>query len=348
MSTGWMKPLAWAGITLGAGLALRAYLGQKRALDLNGQVVVITGGSRGLGLAMAREFARHGCRLALCARQAGLLETVQREFTESGTEIYTQQCDVSQRAQVEDFVSNVLERFGRIDILVNNAGIITVGPQKSTTLKDYEEAMNIMYWGMLNMVYAVLPHMRERRSGRIVNITSIGGKVSVPHLLSYSSAKFAAVGFSEGLRAELAQDGIWVTTVAPGLMRTGSHINVYTKGNKEAEFTWFALGATSPFTAMRAETAAQRIVNAARRGDAEIILSPQARLIAGFHGLFPGLTSDIFAFVDRLMPQAPANDTKERDVAYKHITPVAAFISKPGDTAIHKFHEDAKRDQGQL
>ncbi|GHO70752.1 ketoacyl reductase [Ktedonobacter sp. SOSP1-52] len=347
MSTKWSRNLAWAGIGLGASLALRTYIRRSLAQDLQGQVVVITGGSRGLGLAMAREFARQGCRLALCAREAKALEVVKEEFTQKGveiTEIYIQTCDVSKHDQVDLFVSQVLNHFGRIDILVNNAGVITVGPQKSTTIEDYAEAMDIMYWGMVNMTFAVLPHMRERASGRIVNITSIGGKVSVPHLLPYSAAKFAAVGFSEGMHAELAQDGITVTTVVPGLMRTGSHIHAYAKGDKEAEYAWFAMGATYPFISMQADRAARKIVDAARLGEAEVILSPQAKLLAGFHGLFPGLTSDILSVVNRLMPKAPDDDDKTRDAAHRHVTPVASFISKPGEVAIHKFNQESKQD----
>src|SRR5450759_4776995 len=114
----------------------------------------------------------------------------------------------------------------------------------------FELAMDVMYWGVLYPTLAVLPQMREHKRGRIVNITSIGGKVSIPHLLPYNSAKFAAVGLSEGLRAELAMDGVTVTTIVPGLMRTGSHINAYFKGKQEREYTWFALGASLPVISM--------------------------------------------------------------------------------------------------
>lgn len=344
MSEKWTRNLAWAGLGIGAGLALRTYIRRSQAQDLQGQVVIITGGSRGLGLAMAREFARQGCRLALCAREEKALDHVKEEFTAKGVEIYTQSCDVSQHDQVDIFVSQVLKHFGSIDILVNNAGVITVGPQKSTTIEDYTEAMDIMYWGTVNTTFSVLPHMRERASGRIVNITSIGGKVSIPHLLPYSAAKFAAVGFSEGMRAELAQDGITVTTVAPGLMRTGSHINAYTKGDKEAEYAWFAMGATYPFISMQADRAARKIVEATRLGEAEVILTPQARLLAAFHGLFPGLTSDILSTVNRLMPKAPPDNDKTRDAAHHHVTPTAALISKPGEAAIHKFNQESKQN----
>src|SRR5205823_4029010 len=134
-------------------------------------------------------------------------------------------CDVTHRREVTQFVRATRERFGRIDVLVNNAGTIEVGPMEVMTLDDYDRAMKTHFWGPLYMVLAVLPELRKRREGRIVNVSSIGGKISVPHLLPYCASKFALTGFSQGLRAELAKDGIVVTTVCPGLMRTGSPLN---------------------------------------------------------------------------------------------------------------------------
>jgi short-subunit dehydrogenase len=159
-----------------------------------------------------------------------------------------------------------------------------------------------MFWGGVYTTFEVLPQMRARRRGRIVNVTSIGGKVGVPHLAPYGAAKFAAVGFSEGLRAELARDGIVVTTVVPGLMRTGSHLNALFKGQHRQEFGWFSLGATLPVTAISAEGAARRIVSALAHGDSEVILSWQAQLLALAHGLFPGVTTDALSLVNRLLP----------------------------------------------
>ena len=194
------------------------------------------------------------------------------------------------------------EHFGAIDVLVNNAGVIQVGPMEVMTLEDYEQAMKTHFWGPLYTTLAVLPEMREREDGRIVNITSIGGKISVPHLLPYSASKFALVGFSEGLRAELKKDGIVVTTVCPGLMRTGSPRNATFKGQHRAEYAWFSISDSLPVSSMSAERAARQIVEACKRGDAEVVLSIQAKMAVLFHGLFPGLTADLLGFVNRLLP----------------------------------------------
>src|SRR5690606_4950492 len=145
-------------------------------------------------------------------------------------------CDVSDSAQVGKMLETIEAELGPVEVLVNNASIIQVGPLESQEIEDFERAMEINFWGTLHTTLAVLPEMRRRGAGRIVNITSIGGKVAIPHLLPYDCAKFAVVGFSEGLRAEVARHGISVTTVVPGLMRTGSPVNAFFKGDAEREF----------------------------------------------------------------------------------------------------------------
>jgi NAD(P)-dependent dehydrogenase (short-subunit alcohol dehydrogenase family) len=285
----------------GAWLAWRAYR-TYFGYDLHNKVVLITGGSRGLGLVLAREAARQGARVAICARDAEELARARADLRGRDAPMFAIPCDVTDRDQVEEMVRAVERHFGRIDVLINNAGVIEVGPVETMTLDDFEEAMATHYWGPLYATLAVLPGMRQRRRGRIVNISSIGGKIAVPHLVPYDASKFALVGLSEGLRAELARDGIVVTTVCPGLMRTGSPRNAYFKGQHRAEYTWFSLGDALPILSTSAESAARQILAACKRGDAEIILTFPSKAAAAFHGLFPGLTADILGLVNRFLP----------------------------------------------
>lgn len=302
-------------ILLAAGvvLAAREVWARSHEADLGGQVALITGGSRGLGLALAREFADKGCRLALCARDPEELARAKEDLTGRGAQVFTAVCDLRKQDQVDAMVRQVTAHYGQIDLLVNNAGIIEVGPVENQQITDFEDALQTDFWGVLYPIMAVLPQMRARKSGRIVNITSIGGKVNVPHLLPYACAKFATTGLSEGLRAELARDEIVVTTIVPGLLRTGSFLNALFKGDQTGEYAWFSVGDSLPGLSMSAEQAARQIVQATRRGEAERILGLPANLAARFQGLFPGLTSDLSALVNRVLPSpngADGNQTK--------------------------------------
>ena len=330
---------ASAGILAAAGVTLAAAAVWKKLAmaDMFGKVVLITGGSRGLGFAIAQEFAALGSRLVICARDAEELQRAETELRRAGADVLTVVCDVSQQDEVQNLVRRATERFGPIDVLVNNAGIISVGPIESQTIDDFREALDVMFWGQVHTVLAVLPEMQRRQRGWIANITSIGGKISVPHLLPYSCAKFAAVGLSEGLSAELAKDGIHVTTVAPGLMRTGSHLNAYFKGDHRAEFAWFSIGAANPLFSIGAHRAARSIVRAIRRGQAELILSVPAKIAVAAHGLFPGTTTRVLGLSNRIIP-GTGDTGKERFRGSESESAVSrSVLTKPGRRAAGEF-----------
>ncbi|HYO57792.1 SDR family oxidoreductase [Archangium sp.] len=291
---------------MGAVLGLRALFREK--VSFEGRTVLLTGGSRGLGLVMARQFLDEGARVILSAREEVELTRARDELKGNGGEVLAIPCDVSDRVRVEAMVAQVHERFGVVDVLVNNAGTIQVGPLESMTEEDFDEAMDVHFWGPLYTTLAVLPEMKRRGWGRIVNISSIGGRVSIPHLLPYSASKFALVGLSDGLRAELAQDGILVTTVCPSLMRTGSPPNAFFKGNHEAEYAWFVLGDSLPGMSMNAERAARKILEACRRGDAEAVVGLPAKVAVWARTLAPNLTAAVLAHVNRMMPQDSSTD----------------------------------------
>jgi NAD(P)-dependent dehydrogenase (short-subunit alcohol dehydrogenase family) len=300
-----------AGTALALGLATREALAQRREATLRGNVALVTGGSRGLGLAISRELAQQGCRLAICARDEAELAAARTDLQQRGAEVLAIPCDVADQAQVTAMIDEVTRHYGQIDILVNNAGIIVVAPLETLTQADLERVMAVNFWGVVNPTFAVLPQMRTRRSGRIVNITSIGGKLTMPHMMSYTCAKFAAVGFSHGLRAEVAADGITVTTVVPGLMRTGSFLHAEMGGDQEGEYRWFSVASSAPYpVTIGADRAARIIVRAARRGQAECTFPISALAAARFAGLLPGITASALELVDRLLPEASGYESQ--------------------------------------
>ena len=333
--------VAGVGVAYAGWSALARQARKLRGADLSGQVVLITGGSRGLGLQLAREFAAHGCRIAICARSSEQLEAARADLRRRGAEPLIVVCDLTDREQAEALVGKVTDHFGRVDILVNNAGSIRVGPLDSMRLEDFESAMAIMFWSNVYTSMAVLPQMRARRGGRIVNVTSIGGKVSIPHLLPYSCAKFAAVAFSEGLRTEVAKENIKVTTIVPGLMRTGSHLNAEFKGNHGREFLWFSLGAASPLASISAERAARDIVQATRWGLSERILSAPANLLARLHGALPELTIPILSLVNQyLLPSGSDPEVKKGREAEKQMdSRLLRIVNTLGGTAARDLNE---------
>ena len=307
--------------------------------DLRGKTVLITGSSRGLGLALAEEFARHGCKLVLCARNADELERAGLQVQALGAPVVTVVCDVSRPEDVDRLADSAQQAFGQIDILVNNAGIISVGPLLSQQVEDFRQAMDVMFWGTVHPTLAVLPQMIARGTGRIVNITSIGGKVSVPHLLPYGCAKFAAVGFSQGLHAELKRFGVHVLTVVPGLMRSGSHLNAQFKGKHEEEYRWFALSGTNPLFSISVERAARQIVDATRRNRAELIVSWQAKLLATIHGVAPGLTAEAMAAVNRVLPDASNGSHEKRSGKESETALTRSPLTALGRKAARRFNE---------
>lgn len=289
-----------AGIA--SGIAATLLFRQRNPINLRGRTALVTGGSRGLGLLIAHELLRRGAKVAIAARDADELARAEDHLRVDGGEVLSIAADLTMREEAESAVSKAEQQFGPVDVLVNNAGTISVGPMETMTIDDYRSSINTHFWGPYFTTMAVLPQMQRRRFGRIVNISSIGGKISVPHLVPYSVGKFALTGFSEGLRSELLKDRVYVTTVCPGLMRTGSPRNALFKGDNEAEYAWFSISDALPGLSMNANRAARQVVDACARGDAELILTFPAKLATLIHGMFPDVVVDVLGVLNRFLP----------------------------------------------
>jgi short-subunit dehydrogenase len=355
-----LSTVGWSSAFLGgAALALgvvRRRRESNAARLLKGKVVLITGGSRGLGYAIAQQLASLGARLVLVSRHADELRRAKDHLLETGgisaKDVMVLPCDVSVAGEIQEVVTAATTYFGQIDIVVNNAGIILVGPVESQTLGSFQEAMNINFFGALHTTLAVLPKMLARGNGVIVNIASIGGKVAFPHLLPYVASKFALVGWSQGLHAELAGKGIDVITVAPGIMRTGSHIQARYAGKQEKEYRWFASAASFPGTATNAKSAARKVVRALLSRPAEISIGLQAIAAARFANLAPELTATLLSIANKLLPDPPAKYSpnghaedvfwgKDQSVKGKaHRGSLPRILERAGAAAIEEYNQE--------
>jgi short-subunit dehydrogenase len=245
-------------------------------MRLDGKVVLITGASEGIGAACAREFAAAGARISLTARSAeGLLRA-------GGPAALTNPGNLTDEAVRRQVVDRTIERYGAIDVLVNNAGIGIYGASWSDSFQDVRELMELNFFALLGMIQLVAPHMRSRKSGMIVNVGSIAGKIPLPWMTAYSASKYAVTGLTEGLRMELRGDGVKTMLVCPGYVTT--------------RFQQHARTGQAPESVVRARRQAitpAECARAIRRGverDARTVLAPKAGwLLVAAARLFPRL-----------------------------------------------------------
>ncbi|MFI6350345.1 SDR family NAD(P)-dependent oxidoreductase [Streptomyces sp. NPDC050560] len=314
---------------------------------LQGLTSVVTGGSRGLGLLMADRLAARGSTVTLAARDPDELDRAADLLRARGRHgIRTAVCDVADRAAVRDMMRTAAHGRGGIDTVLACAGIIQVAPVRDIGAAEFERAMDGIFRGALHTSLEALPYLRESPAGgRLGLIGSVGGIVAPPHLLPYACAKSAVGALAEGLHAELAKDGVSVTAVHPGLMRTGSHLQAEFGGDAGREFGWFSALAGAPLVSMDAARAAERIVAAVERRRTRIVLTPAAKAAAVLHGIAPAATTRLTAVADRLLP-APTGTAgglrKGRDTpppAHPVAARLRAWGSALGDRAATAYNE---------
>ncbi|HET6584633.1 MAG TPA: SDR family oxidoreductase [Nannocystaceae bacterium] len=292
----------WLLGALGALAAVSWLLAKRTGDTFVGKLVVVTGGSRGLGLNLAREFARRGARVVICARDADELERAARTLAHEGLEVYPQVCDVSVRAAAEKMVAEIEAQHGAVDVLVNNAGLLYFGPATAMTHLDLRTAMDTNFWGAVHTIEAVLPTMLARRDGRIVNICSVGGVSPVPHMLPYSASKAALNGYSLGLNYDLAREGISVTTVHPFVMRTGGPINGTYRGSaRRGLYQALAFADSHLLFSVSPQRVARKVVRAAANRETIVFIGWRTRLVAAMQGMLPRPLAAVYRSVARTL-----------------------------------------------
>lgn len=277
--------------------------------SLRGLSAVVTGGSRGLGLLLADRLAARHCTVTIVARdEEELGQAAARLRRRDGARIRTAVCDVRDREAVEELYRSTTSEVGGIDLVFANAGVIQVAPVGAIGVGEFTSAMDTIFMGALHASLEALPYLRRSpHGGRLALIGSVGGLLAVPHLLPYSCAKSAVGALAEGLHAEASADGVSVTAVHPGLMRTGSHLHAEFGGAHNQEFAWFSALAGTPLISMDARRAAERIVAGVQRRRTRIVLTPGARAASLAHGVAPALTTRLTTLSTRALPSSPAS-----------------------------------------
>jgi len=332
----------WTAAAIFAGAAAVALSRRIKRVRLARKVAVVTGGSRGLGLVLARELGHRGMRVVIVARDEEELERARAGLAAEGIDATALPCDVTDEEGIQGLVADVEENIGPIDVLVNNAGVIQIGPAETMRVADYQRAMDVMFWGAVYAAEAVLPKMRERRRGTLVNVTSIGAIVAMPHLAPYGAAKFALRGWSEAMGAEMARHGVRVLTIVPGLMRTGSFGHVLVKGKRYAEASLFALLTSLPLVTTSAERAARRIVRAIESDERVVVVGLPAKLLRLTYALVPGAVVRGLGVVNRLLPAAEAG-VKEGIALPGELYRrgfARSILTALGDRAARKYNEE--------
>jgi short-subunit dehydrogenase len=313
MKTDEKKLLFYTLLGTGIFLASKFLLKKKIEYDFAEKIILITGGSRGLGLTMAKMFLQKKAKVVICSRDKEDLDNAKLELLKYGKDVLTITCDVSSKSQVDEMINTIYKTFDHLDVLVNNAGNMQVGPMETMGYEDFEEALATHFWAPLHTSLAVIPKMKKKGEGRIINISSLGGKISIPHMLPYSTSKFALTGFSEGLHTELKRHNIIVTTACPALTRTGGHNFMKAKGDILHEFDWFSSAETLPLISTSAEYTAKEIIDACAAGEPEIIITLPAKLLVALHGIFPGTINSLLTIFNRFLPSYQGNG-HEKDI----------------------------------
>lgn len=312
-----------------------------------GPVALVAGASRGLGLIISRELAQRGCRVAGLSRNGPALDAARDTMAGWGHDFLPYVADVGNDASLREVVEQVERELGPVEVAIHVAGVIQVGPEECFDRSHYEDAINTMLWGPINLTQALLPGMRQRRRGRLGVVTSVGGMISVPHLVPYSTAKFGAVGYTRGLSFDLAGTGVTATTIVPGLMRTGSHVQAVFVGNAQAEYAWFAPGASLPLLSMDAERAAAKMVDGVLRGRGIVLLSPLSKIGARVYGLAPVTAGAALGLMSRLLPKAPATGggtgVLGHDARERLSSGIVEGLTTLGNRASSRYNETRRR-----
>lgn len=257
------------------------------------KVALVTGGSEGIGLAIATRFAKEGYRVGIAARTPEkLVEAANQIKTQATTPVLTVPTDVRDPVQVRQLVDKVIAEFGQLDVLVNNAGLYSSGPTETFSLEDWHTVLDTNLWGYIHTIHATLPHFVGRGTGTIINICSIAGKVPMPYQTIYTTSKHAIAGLSQSLSAELAPKGVQVSAIYPNIIQTDFPEKAVIKGanleDKQARYQQLEKTLAMPFIETPEDVA--NAVWQCLQSERSEQVPGTAKLLNGMNSVFPSLT----------------------------------------------------------
>ena len=271
--------------------------------ELEGKVAVVTGAGSGIGRETALALGAKGCRLAICDVNQDALDELQSDLGSEGVTVTTHHVDVSKREQMKQFADDVVDAHGAVHVLVNNAGVTIIASFEDQTLEDFEWLVGVNFWGVVHGCKFFLTHRRASGEGHIVNLSSVFGIIAPPLQTSYVATKFAVRGFSESLRAELADERIGVTSVHPGTIQTnivrGARLLTTSEAVRQNTQRLFDRLGTSP------DVVAARVVKAIEYNSPRVLITTETRVADALKRFMPATTDGIVARVfKRINPES--------------------------------------------
>ena len=260
----------------------------KKKYTLANKLVLVTGASSGIGATTAKAFAKQGTRLALTARNKEKLDAVKNEICAEGGKVEIFPFDLDKIEHISELIEQIEEHFqDTVDVLVNSAGIAVLGLVENVPLGAYRQNLQINFFASFGLIQAVLPGMKKKRSGQIINLFSGVGKRGLPGVSSYCVSKFALNGLTESLRVEVLPYNVDVILFSPGLVQTGFGKKLKLYGRLKETFT--------TGNAVTAEFTAKKIVEASLRRKRDVVLSLKTRVAIHLNYWFPALSDKILA-----------------------------------------------------
>lgn len=257
------------------------------------KVALVTGGSEGIGRAIAARLAQENYHVVIAARDAAKLTAAASDLkTQFATPVVPMPTDVRDPKQVQALIEQIMADFGQLDVLVNNAGLYSTGPTEEFTLEDWHRVIDTNLWGYIHTIHAALPHMLAKKSGAIVNLCSVAGKVPMPYHTLYTTSKFAISGLSQSLSAELSPKGVQVCAIYPNIIKTNFPEKAVMQGkdleDQKARYQQLDQTLSVPFIE-KPDDVAKAVWDAIENNESEHILG-SAKLMSGMHAVLPSLT----------------------------------------------------------